>query len=192
MLTTLVAADGIGSVTRSQLHPRHAKFPELPYLTVQFKLLTPPERLPIALSDSRAKMILGKNGTCLLLAPLPGSTVPALPHTDLNPFSDPSDVRPTLDALNEPTPGYIFAVFGCKVFPGWEDMSGQSWLGTIAKTLERDGTHPHIVKAIADDGVPQTVGAWRTLSADPKDPVPWRDGRFVFCGDAVHVMPSIA
>jgi 2-polyprenyl-6-methoxyphenol hydroxylase-like FAD-dependent oxidoreductase len=93
-----------------------------------------------------------------------------------------------LKALNEPCPEYIFTAFAMKSFTGFEDLTGPAWLGKIAKMLKDDGAHARLVRAIEEDGVPQTVGAWQIVSMDEHDPIKWRGGRVVLVGDAVHAM----
>lgn len=76
-----------------------------------------------------------------------------------------------------------------EAFQGYEDMTGNAWLAKIVQELKEDGADSRLIRAVEEDGVPQTVGAWQLVSMDEKDPIPWKGGRVVMIGDAAHVMP---
>ena len=177
----------MGSTLRAQTHPELARFPMLPYLTVQFKILT-----SLPLPDPHGfNVVLGSQSYSLSLAPLTGHHVPPLPDSAKanNPFSDPSEFRPTLQALAEPNAGYTFAAFSTKLFPDWEDMTPGSWIDKMADMLEADGADERVVRAVREDAVPQTVGAWQVVCCDASKPLEWKRGRMVLIGDAAHAMP---
>lgn len=184
---TAPAADGVGSTIRAQLHPTHAKVPALPYIGIQLKLLTPITRLP-RLAPSTINVISGTQPYSLILTPFHGTPVPPLGSTEMNPFTDPSDYEPTVKALDEPCPEYIFTAFCMKAFQGWEDMTSQAWIGKIAKILRNDGADENLAKAIEEGAVPQTVGAWQLVSMNPDDLVKWKEGRVILIGDSAHTM----
>ena len=114
--------------------------------------------------------------------------MPPLGTTEINPFTDPSDFVPTLTALDEPCPEYIFACFGLKVSHGWEDMTGQAWVHKMVEIMKDDGADARLVRALEEDSVPQTVGAWQLVSMDEDDLIKWKGGRVVMIGDAAHTM----
>lgn len=134
-------------------------------------------------------MITGKNAYSMIFVPFSGTPVPPLATIELNPFSDPADFEPTLKALDEPCPESIFVAFSMRAFQGFEDMTGQAWLARIAHILKENGADGRPIRAIEEDGVPQTVGAWQIVSMDEEDLIKWNGGRVVLVGDAAHVMP---
>lgn len=173
----------------TSVHNAHTHLHLLPFITIQFKLST---KLPLPDSNG-ASLVLGAEADSMLLVPFKGTALPPHRSATSNPFTDLSDHQAVLEPWVETPSEYTHCVFNTPYFPRWEDLTSH--------ILARDdrGTasiRPRFVMALrgSEAGRESRVRRGEPVIAfcDERFPVPWKDGRVVLIGDAVHAMPRQA
>ncbi|WWC64918.1 uncharacterized protein I303_107532 [Kwoniella dejecticola CBS 10117] len=194
----VIGADGMNSTIRSQLHPSLSPPHSLPYVFVQFKLATSPSKIPTAFQQDGMNLVLGNSSNSTQIIVFSGRPLPPLdPKTALKmseegPFAEPDDtVKAVQKQLDDPKSGFVLArmTIPTRLAEGWEDYNEGSWIDRILTILRHDGTNEAMIKMIEDDLVPATTHASLMFSDEAGKAVPFREGRIVLVGDAMHVVP---
>nr|XP_019010626.1 uncharacterized protein I206_05100 [Kwoniella pini CBS 10737]OCF49407.1 hypothetical protein I206_05100 [Kwoniella pini CBS 10737] len=194
----VIGADGMNSTIRSQLHPAFSKTPQLPFILVQFKLATPFPQIPKAFQRDCVNLVLGNSSNSTQIILFSGSQLPlmdpktAIKLSEEGPFAEPNDeVKAVQQALEDPKCGFVLVrmMIPTRLTQDWEDLTDGSWIDKILTFLREDGTNLELIKMIENDLVPATIQASPIFSSEIGKAVPFKEGRIVLIGDAMHVVP---